>query len=318
MALGRRPAVRQQPLFLAADDLPRTPAHPFYHRLNQVLDQHAFEPFVEQVCQPFYHSVLGRPGLAPGRSFRMLLLGYFEGIDSERGIAWRTADSLSLRAFVGYGLDESTADHSTLSRTRRLIDVETHQQVFQWVLKVVASEGLLQGTTVGVDGSTLEANAALRSIVRRDTGETYQEFLRRLALESGIETPTREDLAKLDRHRTGKGSNQEWEHPFDPAARITKMKDGRTHLAHKVEHAVDLGEGASGVVLAVTVQSATAGDTQTLLPTLAAACENLAAVAADPVTAPAIGAEPVREVVLDKGYPSNEVMVDVHDLEIRS
>jgi transposase len=318
MAMGKRKTCRQEPLFLAATDLPRTPAHPFYERLNQILAEYQFDPFVEGLCHPFYAEVLGRPSLEPGKYFRFLLLGYFEGIDSERGIAWRLADSFSLRAFVGYAQYEATADHSTLSRTRRLIDLETHGQVFQWVLKVLADEGLIHGKTIGVDATTLEANAALRSIIRRDTKETYQEFLTRLAQASGIETPTREDLAKVDRKRKKKGSNEDWEHPHDPDARIAKMKDGTTHLAYKAEHAVDLGEGAVGAVVAVTLVRADQGDTATLMPTLGQAAENLQAVAADPETAAQMDTELVREAVTDKGYHSNGSLLDLDESGTRS
>jgi len=203
------------------------------------------------------------------------LIGYFEGIDSERGIAWRCADSLGLREFLRIGLDEQTPNHSTISRTRRLIDVETHRKVFLWVLDVIADRGLLKGQTVGVDATTLEANAAMRSIVRRDNGATYDEFLTELARQSGIETPTREDLARMDRKRKKKMSNEEWTSPSDPDARITKMKDGTTHLAHKAEHAVDM---ESGAVIAVTLQAADQGDTTTIQETLAETAENLAHV----------------------------------------
>src|SRR5438477_8596797 len=164
-------------------------------------------------------------------------------------------------------------DHSTISRTRRLIDVETHQAVFRWVLQLLAEKGRLKGKTVGIDATTLEANAALRSIVRRKTGEDYQEFLRRLAQESGIATPTREQLAKLDRKRAHKGSNEDWVNPHDPEAGITKLKDGRTHLAYKAEHALDL---ETGVVVAVTVATGDAGDTTTILGTLPQAGEHIA------------------------------------------
>jgi transposase len=208
-------------------------AHPFYEQLNRLLEARGFDAWVEQQCARFYAARMGRPSLAPGRYFRLLLIGYFEGIDSERGIAWRAADSLGLRSFLGVGLNEMPPDHSTISRTRRLIDVETHQAVFRWVLELLAEKDLLKGKTVGIDATTLEANAALRSIVRRDTGEGYQEFLTRLAKESGIATATREQLAKLDRKRARKGSNEDWVNPHDPEARITKIKDGRTHLAHR-------------------------------------------------------------------------------------
>jgi transposase len=250
MAMGKRKRQRQASLWVETARLAKSPSHPFYRRLNQILGRRGFDGFVEGACQQFYSETVGRPSLAPAVYFRMLLVGYFEGIDSERGIAWRVADSIGMREFLGYALTDATPDHSTVSRNRRLIDLQTHQEVFVWVLQVLAKEGLLQGKTLGVDATTLEANAALRSIVRRDTGESYQEFLTRLAQASGIETPTREDLARLDRNRPKKGSNDDWQHPQDPDAKITKMKDGRTHLAHKAEHAVDM---ESGAVVAVTV-----------------------------------------------------------------
>ena len=318
MAMGKRKKHRQQPLFLAAADLPKTPAHPFYAKLNEVLAGWKFDELVEGLCRPFYAEVMGRPSLAPGVYFRLLLIGYFEGIDSERGIAWRCGDSLSLRAFAGYGIGEAVADHSTISRTRRLIDLETHQQVFTWVLKVLADYGLLSGKTLGVDATTLEANAAMRSIVRKDTKETYQEFLTKLAKESGIETPTREDLAKVDRKRKNKASNDDWEHPHDPDARVAKMKDGSTHLAHKAEHAVDLGEAGHGAVLAVALHGADEGDTSTLLPTINQASENLRAVVDDERVAEKVDDDWASEVVTDKGYHSNGTMQDLAEVEVRS
>src|SRR5436305_10079753 len=202
--------------------------------------------------------------------------GDFEGIDSERGMAWRAADSLGIRAFLRIALDEIAPDHSTISRTRRLIDIGTHRLVFVWLLEILAEHGLLRGQTIGIDATTLEANAALRSIVRRDTGEQYEEFLQRLAQESGIETPTRVQLARLDRKRAKKGCNEDWTHPHDPDARIAKMKDGRTYLAHKAEHAVGMETGA---VVAVTVQPADTGDTRTMQDTLGQASEHIQLVA---------------------------------------
>src|SRR5437899_359796 len=199
MAMGRRAEQRQaqEEFWIAHTQWPRTVAHPFYQRLNQLLEERGFDEFVEGQCERFYAEAMGRPSLTPGRYFRLLLIGYFEGIEGERGIAWRAADSLALRQFLELGLTEPPPDHSTISRTRRLIAVETHQAVFRWVLELLAEKGLLKGKTVGIDGTTLEANAAMRSIVRRDTGEGYEEFLRRLAEESGIARPTRDQLAKL-------------------------------------------------------------------------------------------------------------------------
>jgi len=242
MGMGRKKQ-RQEPLWVATQELPRTKGHVFYDRVNRILDKHGFDAFAEAACEKFY-AVRGRPSVAPGIYFRMLLVGYFEGIASERGIAWRCADSLSLRKFLGVGLDGDVPDHSTVSRTRRLIDLETHAEVFHWMLERLAESRLIDGKTIGVDATTLEANAAMRSIVRRDTGEGYEEFLKGLAQASGIDTPTREDLVRLDRKRPKKTSNQDWAHPEDPDAAITKMKDGRTDLAHKLEHAVDLKTGA--------------------------------------------------------------------------
>ena len=315
MSMGKRKRGRQQGLWIAATDIPTSPGHPFYRRLNKLLTDHGFDPFVEGLCQRFYAESVGRPSIAPGVYFRMLLIGYFEGIDSERGIIWRCADSLGLREFLGFELSESTPDHSTLSVTRRRIDIETHQEIFGWVLKVVAQEGLLKGKTIGVDATTLEANAALRSIVRRDTGEGYRQFLEGLAKASGIETPRREDLAKIDRDRPSKGSNGDWQHPGDPEAKITKMKDGRTHLAHKAEHAVDLEMGA---VVAVTLQAADKGDTTTLYETLEKAAENLGELAGDARTAACLHETILEEVVADKGYHSNETLQSLAELEIRS
>jgi len=315
MAMGRKRA-RQQALWVATEQLAQSGGHAFYEQVNEILNQHQFDAFVEGECAGFYKSeVMGRPSIAPGVYFRMLLVGYFEGIDSERGIAWRCSDSLSLRQFLGYMLTQKTPDHSTVSRTRRLIDVETHGRIFSWMLQVLAKHGLVGGKTVGVDATTLEANAAMRSIVRRDTGESYTEFLTQLATASGIQTPTREDLAKLDRERPHKGSNEEWEHPDDPDAKITKMKDGRTHLAHRVEHAVDMETGA---VLAVTLQAANAGDTTTIEKTLMAAAEQIEELVAEPETANTISDQPLSEVVTDKGYHSNEKLVDLKQLGIRT
>jgi transposase len=303
--MGKREG-EQEDLFVTHQQL-RSQSHPFYRAVNRVLADQGFDRYVERLCAKFYAKKMGRPGLAPGVYFRSLLLGFFEGIDSERGIAWRAADSLSLRDFLGVPASKLTPDHSTISRTRRLIDVETHQAVFTWVLGVLDGAGLIKGKTIGVDATTLEANAAMRSIVRRDDGRTYQTFLEDLAKASGIETPTREDLARLDRKRKKKGSNDDWFNPNDPDAKITKMKDGRTHLAHKEEHAVDLDTGA---VVAVTLAPASAGDTATIEGTLEAAVKNLddaRKVAGDESQREG---EP-EEAVADKGYHSKMVLLSL-------
>jgi transposase len=309
MAMGTREP-EQDALWVVTSDLPKSPGHPFYTRLNALLDAHGFDRFVEDLCRRFYAPVMGRPGLAPGRYFRLLLLGYFEGIDSERGIAWRASDSLAIRSFLRLPVEEDPPDHSTISRTRRLIDLDTHREVFTWVQQRLVETGRLTGRTVAIDATTLEANAAMRSIVRRDTGESYEAFLTGLAKASGIETPTRQDLARLDRKRKKKTSNKDWTNPYDPDAKVTKMKDGRTHLAHKAEHAVDLDTGA---IVAVTLQGADEGDTTTIVETAIAAAEQIEDAQAD-VEEP----QSLEEIIADKGYHSNQTMVDLDDVGIRS
>src|SRR6202140_4777461 len=264
MAMGKRKA-KQQDLWVSTSEIPKGACHPFYAKVNEVLEQRHLDRRLEHLCRRFYKPVLGRPSMAPGVYFRMLLIGFFEGIDSERGIAWRVADSLSLREFLGCSVTELTPDHSTLSRTRRLLPVETHKAVFRWFVQVLGEEGLIEGQTIAIDATTLEANAAMRSIHRRDDGRGYDEYLKDLAKAEGLENPTREQLARLDRKRKKKGSNREWKSPADADARIAKMKDGRTHLAHKAEHAVDLTTGA---LLAMTLQPADHGDTTTIHQTL--------------------------------------------------
>src|SRR3954462_13325200 len=302
MSMGTR-ETDQPPLWIAASDLPTSPGHPFYTRLNAVMDADDFDRFAEDQCRAFYAQGRGRPGLPPGQYFRLLLVGYFEGIDSERGIAWRAADSLAVRRFVRLALQEAAPDHTTLSRTRRLIDVETHRAVFTWVQQRLVEVGLLKGKTVAIDATTLEANAAMRSIVRRDTGDGYQAFLAGLAKASGIETPTRDDLARLDRTRKKKTSNKDWTSPSDPDAKVTRMKNGRTHLAHKAEHAVDVETGA---IVAVTLQGADAGDTTTIVETATAAADQIADAQVD-VAEP----QALEEIIADKGYHSNQTMIDL-------
>jgi transposase len=296
---------KQQDLWVAASEIVTTPGHVFYERLNTVLNAEKFDQRVESVCRKYYKSSSGRPSLTPGTYFRMLLLGYFEGIDSERGIAWRAADSFSFRKFLGYDLSEQTPDHSTVSRTRRLYSVETHGAVMKWVLKILRKHGLADAQSVCIDATTLQANASMKSLVRRDTGRTYDDYLQHLAQSEGIEQPTKEQLARLDRKRKKKASNDDWTNPHDPSARITKMKDGRTKLAYKAEHAVDL---ASGALLAVTVQPADRGDTTSYAETLEAAQRE--ARKSHPLG--------IEELVMDKGYHSGAVLVDLAAREIRS
>jgi transposase len=306
MAMGTRKKERQQEFWIASRDVVESPRNVFYDRLNSILDEHKFDKKVEFLCRKFYKkSQYGRPSMAPGVYFRALLIGYFEGLDSERGIAWRVADSLSLRGFLGFALNEETPDHSTISRTRRLYWLETHKAIFKWVIRILTGEGLIEGQTIAIDATTLEANAAMKSIVRRDNGQSYNEYLKGLAQAAGIEDPTREELARLDRKRKKKGSNDEWKSPADADARIARMKDGRTHLAHKAEHAVDL---SSGALLAITLEPANEGDTTTVHKTLAEA--QSAAREIHPLG--------VEELVADKGYHSGEVLKTLHLGGVRS
>lgn len=304
MALGRQ-RERQASMMVTWAELPRSPGHVFYDCLQAELTGAGFDTFVEAECAPYYAATRGRPSLPPGRYFRMLLVGYFEGIDSERGLEWRCADSLSLREFLRLGECDAVPDHSTLSRTRSRLPLEVHDAVFTWVLKRLADRGLVKGERIGVDASTMEANAALRTLVRRDTGETHREMLTRMAKESGIETPTTEDLIRLDRKRKRKTlSNADWASPVDAEARIAKLKDGRTHLAYKPEHAVDLDTEA---VVATEMHLADRGDTDTLPDTLDSAARHLAAVDAVPT------AEDPAELVADKGYHSRATLKALDD-----
>jgi transposase len=304
MALGRQ-GERQADLMIGWAELPRSPGHAFYDRLQAVLVGAGFDRFAEEACAPCYASGRGRPSLPPGRYFRMHLVGYFEGIESERGLEWRCADSLSLREFLRLGTTEPVPDHSWLSKTRSRLPLEVHEAVFAWVLERLAEQGLIKGQRIGIDASTMAANAALRAIVRRDTGEGYRAMLERLARESGIATPSAEDLVRLDRKRKGKRlANAEWASPTDAEARIAKLKDGRTRLAYKPEHAVDLDTGA---IVAAEVHPADQGDTATLPETLAAAAANLAAVGAAPTP------QDPAELVADKGYHSREGLKDLED-----
>src|SRR6202163_1688485 len=307
---------RQKDLWYGGE-LPTAPGHPFYKRLNEVLDNAKFDPFCETSCASFYHQKLGRPSLPPGQYFRIMMIGFFEGLDSERGIAWRLADSLTLRHFLSIGLNEKTPDHVTISRTRRLIDGETHQRIFTWVLERLAQAGLVKGKTIGVDSTTLEANAAMKSIVRRDTGESYMAYLKRLAEAEGVGNVDAATLRRRDRKRKKKGSNQEWKSPVDEDAEITKLKDGRTELAYKAENAVDMETGA---ILAVTSHGGAAADTATIQETVVEAGIAVAELLDVKTPEGSYEVHPggVQEVVADKGYHSNDVAVEMAEWELRS
>ena len=312
----RKKRERQEGLWYGGE-LPTAPGHPFYKRLNEVMDSAGFDSFCETNCGSFYHDKLGRPSLAPGLYFRILMIGFFEGLDSERGIAWRLADSLTLRQFLSIGWDENTPDHVTISRTRRLIDGETHQRIFTWVLQRLAQGGLIKGKTIGVDSTTLEANAAMKSIVRRDTGESYTAYLKRLAEAEGVDANDPSAVRRMDRKRAKKMSNQDWESPSDGEAEITKLKDGRTALAYKVENAVDMETGA---IVAVTTHGGATADTATVKATVIEAGIAVASLIAEKTAEGKYEVHPggVEEVVADKGYHSNDVAVGLTEMGVRT
>jgi transposase len=307
MALGKRRS-EQQEMWVATTSLPKSEGHIFYRKLNEVLAEAGFDRWVERQCRPYYHDHLGRPSIPPGVYFRMLLVGYFEGIGSQRGIAWRCGDSLSLRDFLGIPLVEETPDHSSLTRVRDRLPLEVHAAIFQWVLKLAAEKGLLRGKTVAVDATTLEANAAMKTIVRRDTGEDWNDYLRRLLQErEGVENPTDEELRRFDRHRKDKRvSNEEWMSPTDQDSRIGKMKDGRTHLMYKAEHVIDL---ETEVVLAAPIYPGDQGDADTLLDSVMEAQTNLWDAK--------INTE-IEEAIADKGYHATATLELADSLNIRT
>jgi transposase len=305
MALGKRKP-KQDELFIPTAKLATGPGHPFYCKLNEVLAEAGFDEFVEKRCAPYYKEG-GRPGIPPGVYFRMLFIGYFEGLDSQRGIAWRCADSLALRNFLGIALTEDTPVHASMTIIRQRLPEAVFDKVFEFVLGLLEEKGLLGGKTIGIDATTLEANAAMKSIVRKDTGEDWKQYLRGLAQAEGIANPTAEDLRRLDRGRKDKKvSNEQWQSPTDADSRIAKMKDGRTHLAYKAEHAVDL---VSEAIVATTVTFADKSDPQSGPVTLSLAEANL--VLADCETE-------IEETVMDKGYHDNGLLARLAKQGVRT
>jgi|SRR5579884_548113 len=306
MSMGRRPTERQAELWVPATELPRSPGHVFYDKLNQLLAEAGFDRYVEDLCQEHYADGIGRESIPPGVYFRMLLVGYFEGLDSQRGIAWRCADSLSLRDFLGIAWPEPTPEHSSLTKIRQRLPLDVHELVFVFVLQLAQDKKLLRGKTVAVDSTTLEANAAMRGIVRKETGEDWKEYLKRLLAEQGIENPTDEEIRRFDKKRPKKVSNKEWQSPIDPDSRITKMKDGRTHLAYKAEHVVDL---QSAFVLAAEIYPADQSDQNTLVDSLLKAQVNLTLAGSE---------VEIEEAAADKGYHKAQTLADCEKIKVRT
>ncbi len=308
MAMGHK-----QPTATLAEALPQGQGQRFYQKLEELLTQHDFDRFVEGRCRRFYARKRGRPSLPPGLYFRILLIGYFEGLGSERAMAWRLQDSLSLRAWLGFGPTDSVPVYKTLSNTRRRLSVRAHRDVFRFVLARLGEQGLVCGRTIGIDASTIEANAALKALIRRDSGHSYEQFLEELLKAAGVKEPTAQDRRRMDKKRKKKLSNKEWLNPHDPQARITKLKDGRTHLAYKDEQTVDLD---TGTVVAVVVHPGDRGDSQSFSGTLREAQQNLISIregeaANDPESH-------IEEAVGDKGYHSNQVLLQCQEQGIRT
>ncbi len=305
MALGKRKP-KQDELFIPRAELATGPGHPFYAKLNEVLATAGFDGFVEDLCTPYYKEG-GRPGIPPGVYFRMLLIGYFEGLESQRGIAWRCADSLALRTFLGFAITEATPVHVSMTMIRQRLPESVYDKVFVFVLSMLEQKGLLRGKAVAIDATTLEANAAMKSIVRKDSGEDWKQYLQGLAKAAGIESPTEVDLRRLDRGRKDKKvSNEQWESPSDPDSRIAKLKDGRTHLAYKAEHAVDV---VSEAIVATTVTFADKSDPQSAPATLSLAEANMVLAGSE---------TEIAEVVMDKGYHDNGWLAELAERDVRT
>jgi IS5 family transposase len=291
-------------MWVATSELPRSPGHTFYDKLNRLLAEADFDRRCEELCEPYYADEVGRPGIPPGVYFRMLFVGYFESLNAQRAIAWKCADSLSVRTFLGLEVTDAAPDHSSLTRIRQRLPLEVHLEAFQWVLDVAQTKGLLRGKVLAVDATTLEANAAMKSMVRRVSGEQWAAYLRRLAKAEGLENPTDEDLRRFDRKRKDKKvSNAEWASPVDPDSRIMKMKDGRTHFSYKAEHAVDV---ETDLVVAAEIYAGDTADGDSVLMTVQSAQDNLTAIGSE---------QPVQDVLGDKGYHRIEsiaVLGEVH------
>ncbi len=275
MAMGKR-RQRQESLFITAEDLPRSDGHPFYGKLNGLLAEAGFDRWIERRCRRYYEQEekRGKPSIPPGVYFRMLLIGYFEGIDSQRGIAWRCADSLSLRTFLGVPLGEVTPDHSTMSVTRKRLGAEVFDEVFRFVLRIADEKRLLSGKAVGVDSTTLEANAAMKSIVRRDTGEDWKQYVTRLMHEDGAidadTEPSDEEIRRYDKKRKKTASNEDWVSKTDHADQQTLVDsviEARVNLeAAESEVAVQEVAADKGYHADATLELAADLDMRTYIP----------------------------------------------------
>jgi hypothetical protein len=275
--------------------------------LNRLLAENGFDPLVEKLSAPYYAESMGRPGVPPGVFFRMLFVGYFEGLKSSRATSWRSIDSRSLGEFLGLAPTDPVPNHSSVSKTHKRLPKEVFDEVFRFILSVAAHRGLLWGEAIRIDSTTIQANASMRTIVRMDSGKGWKDYTRKLAKKAGLDNPTDDELRRFDRNRPGKKfSDEDWENPHDPDAAITRMKDGTTRMAYKVEHAVDLD---TDIVVSTTVHTGTAPDTATIIDTAIGAAVNAEQAGADSET---------EAIDADKGYHSTKVVTLAADLGMRA
>ena len=285
----------QPELFVPAARLVQPATSSFYTKLEQTLQSFQFAEQSRQICAPAYSdSARGRPPVDPAVYFKMLMIGFFENIASERGIAERCSDSISVRFFLGYDLTEATPDHSTLSLIRGRLSEDTYQQVFLLILSALEQQGLVKGRNVGIDASVIEANASLKSLVNRDTQEAYWEYVRRLAGENGVNPKDAEAVRQFDRKRPKKMSNDDWENPYDPDAKIGPTKAGAIDMIYKPEHTVDLDTGA---VLHAEVRLGHEADQKDLAVHVLQAQANINQAQGQPADSLTI-----RSATADKGY----------------
>jgi transposase len=298
-------------MFIPAAQLVQPATSSFYTRLDQTLNSFQFGEQVRKLCAPAYSdSRRGRPPVDPAVYFKMLMIGFFENIASERGIAERCSDSISIRFFLGYDLTQATPDHSTLSLIRGRLGEDIYQQVFVLILSALQQQGLVQGQNVGIDTSVIEANASLKNLVKRDTQEAYWEYVRRLAAENGVKPQDAEAFRQFDRKRPKKMSNDDWENPHDPDAKIGPTKAGAIDLIYKPEHVVDL---VTGAILQAEVRLGHEADQQDLATHVLQAQVNINLAQERPVDSLTI-----QSATADKGYHAPDELSQLHQEGIRT
>lgn len=303
----------QQQFWIETRRLPKATASTFYRKLDETLERIGFIEGVREICRPAYAAAArgGRPGIDPAVYFKMLMIGFFENLPSERSIASRCADSLSLRAFLGYEIDEETPDHSSLSVIRSRLGTDIYQAALELVLKGLFENGLLKGRNLGIDSSVIEANASLRELVHRNTEEQYWAYVKRLAAEAGIDPDDTKAVRRFDKKREGrKTSNEEWENPHDPDAKVGKTKHGACDMIYKPEHITDLDSGA---IVAATVRRGDEGDTKELVERVLAAGEVLARSCND-----AEQKRVLQSLTADEGYFSVEEICGLQGERVRT